>query len=185
MSERKPLLFFPHWSWKIPESAFKEYECVGFHMTDLPYGRGGSPLQNLIACGKKKTVVSAFEITSGIDAGGIYLKRALSLKGSADEIYRRCASLILEEMIPYIVKHKPKPKPQKGKATLFKRRTPAMSKIENLKSLPKLYDFIRMLDAPNYPKAFLEEGAFRFEFNNAVIKEGTIYASVQIRLKTL
>ncbi len=25
-----------------------KFECVCFHMTDVPYGRGGSPLQNLI-----------------------------------------------------------------------------------------------------------------------------------------
>ena len=41
-------VFFPHWSWKIPPSIYENYNCVVFHMTDLPFGRGGSPLQNLI-----------------------------------------------------------------------------------------------------------------------------------------
>ena len=41
-------IFFPHWSWIIPEDVFSSFKCVVFHMTDLPYGRGGSPLQNLI-----------------------------------------------------------------------------------------------------------------------------------------
>src|SRR2546427_4886313 len=46
---RPDFVFFPHWSWPIPEEIHSQFECVIFHMTDLPYGRGGSPLQNLIA----------------------------------------------------------------------------------------------------------------------------------------
>ena len=41
-------IFIPHWSYKkIPKEIFNNYRCVVFHMTDLPYGRGGTPLQNL------------------------------------------------------------------------------------------------------------------------------------------
>lgn len=49
LDEFKPdYIFFPHWSWLVPEDIFKTYECIGFHLGDLPYGRGGSPLQNHI-----------------------------------------------------------------------------------------------------------------------------------------
>ena len=30
------------------QKIFENFNCIIFHMTDLPYGRGGSPLQNLI-----------------------------------------------------------------------------------------------------------------------------------------
>jgi len=176
----KPLLFFPHWSYKIPEKTFKEFECVGFHMTDLPFGRGGTPLQNLILLGKKKTMISAFRVENGMDVGAIYLKRSLSLDGSAGEIYKRAGEIILNEMIPFIVEHRPVPIKQKGRIVLFKRRTPRESEIKGIKSLPKLYDFVRMLDAPNYPKAFLKKDKFVFDFSNAILKEGVIYANVQI-----
>lgn len=52
-------IFFPHWSWLIPEDIHTRFECVVFHMTDLPYGRGGSPLQNLIVRGHKETKLTA------------------------------------------------------------------------------------------------------------------------------
>ena len=52
-------IFFPHWSWIIPKSIYEKYTCVIFHMTDVPYGRGGSPLQNLIIKGHKSTLLSA------------------------------------------------------------------------------------------------------------------------------
>ncbi|WP_201246135.1 hypothetical protein [Halochromatium salexigens] len=52
-------VFFPHWSYLIPATIHEGWECVIFHMTDLPYGRGGSPLQNLIQRGHRETVLTA------------------------------------------------------------------------------------------------------------------------------
>ena len=37
-------IFVPHWGNLIPESIWGRWPTVIFHMTDLPYGRGGSPL---------------------------------------------------------------------------------------------------------------------------------------------
>ena len=47
-------------------------------MTDLPFGRGGSPLQNLIVRGYKSTKLTAIKVQSGIDTGDIYLKKPFS-----------------------------------------------------------------------------------------------------------
>ena len=42
LEQIKPeFVFFPHWSWLIPEEIHSRFDCVIFHMTDLPYGRGG------------------------------------------------------------------------------------------------------------------------------------------------
>ena len=52
LNEFKPdKIFIPHWSYIIPEEIFNSFDCIVFHMTDLPFGRGGSPLQNLIVRG--------------------------------------------------------------------------------------------------------------------------------------
>ena len=55
-------IFFMHWSWKVPEEIFNNYECICFHMTDVPYGKGGSPLQNLIVRGHRHTRLSALRM---------------------------------------------------------------------------------------------------------------------------
>ena len=55
-------IFIPHWSYIIPEKIWVTFPCVVFHMTDLPYGRGGSPLQNLILSGKTDTKISTSKI---------------------------------------------------------------------------------------------------------------------------
>ena len=69
-------------------------------MTDLPYGRGGSPLQNLIQRGHNTTMLTALRCNEGCDTGDIYLKRSLSLCGTAEEIFIR-ADTIIEQMIDY------------------------------------------------------------------------------------
>lgn len=54
IKKMKPRYVFSHWSWMIPKEIWSNFNCVVFHMTDLPYGRGGAPLQNLIVRGHKK-----------------------------------------------------------------------------------------------------------------------------------
>ncbi len=173
-------IFIPHWSFLIPKEIYKKYKCILFHMTDLPFGRGGSPLQNLIKLGFKQTKVSALRVTNKIDAGPIYLKRELDLSGSAKEIFSR-TSLVIYKMIVEIIEKNIKPTPQKGNPFYFKRRTPSQSRIEGIKSIGELYNHIRMLDCEGYPKAFIEIDDLILEFENANLKdEKNITANVRI-----
>jgi len=176
-------IFFPHWSWKIPEGIYTNFECVVFHMTDLPFGKGGSPLQNLIVRGIYKTKISAIKVVKELDSGPVYLKKELNLDGSAKEIFQRAAKIIFREMIPYILKNQPTPIPQKGRVVVFKRRSPEESNISNLKSLKKVYDYIRMLDAEGYPLAFVETNNLKIEFSNAKLRRNFILAKAKISIK--
>lgn len=172
-------IFLPHWSWKIPANIFEEFECLIFHMTDLPFGRGGSPLQNLIVRGIRETQLTALRCVADFDAGPIYMKRPLSLFGSAEEILLR-ASKLTEEMIKCIVREQPTPQPQVGEPTNFSRRTPQDGDLAELAELEKVFDYIRMLDADGYPSAFLETNNFRLEFSRASLKSDSIIADVKI-----
>ena len=172
-------IFFPHWSSIVPKSITDMYECVGFHMSNLPYGRGGSPLQHLIAGGAKWTTVTAFRMTKDLDAGPIYLKHNMPLEGSAEDCYARAAEVSME-MIEEIVATEPTPVPQTGEATIFKRRRPEDSLIHGLKTIEELYNHIRMLDANGYPRAFLQHHGFRFEFRDAQPANETLIAKVRI-----
>lgn len=172
-------IFFLHWKWKVPESIINEYECICFHMTDVPYGRGGSPLQNLIGRGHRHTKLTALRMVEELDAGPIYMKEDLCLEGNAENIYIR-ASRLSAQMISFIIEKQIEPYPQEGKPTLFKRRTSEQSKITEFQDLQILYDFIRMLDAKGYPKAFLEQKGVRYEFSRAELYDGKIVADVTI-----
>jgi methionyl-tRNA formyltransferase len=173
-------VFIPHWSYIIPENIWGNFECIVFHMTDLPYGRGGSPLQNLIVRGHKETKISALRVEKGLDTGDIYMKKPLSLYGSAEEIYMR-ASGIIETMIEEIIKTNPKPQKQTGEPVEFKRRKAADSDISGLNDLDSIYDYIRMLDAEGYPKACLTIGDVKYEFSRVQQKaDGSLVADVRI-----
>ena len=164
-------IFLPHWSYIMPREITDNWECVVFHMTDLPYGRGGSPLQNLIVRGHKETKISAIKMTEKLDGGPVYMKHALSLEGSAQEIFIRCADIIFEKMIPLFLeggnRKKQEPVPQEGEPVIFKRRKPEESQITPEMDLDKIYDYIRMLDAEDYPRAFIEFGKYCLEFEKA------------------
>lgn len=172
-------VFLPHWSYLVSENVYENYECIIFHMTDVPFGRGGSPLQNLISRGIYETKVSALRCVKELDAGPVYLKKPLSLIGSAEEIYLR-ATEIIEEMIFQIIEEQPTAVEQTGEVTYFSRRKPEESNVSELSSLNQVFDFIRMLDADGYPRAFLETKHFRLEFERASIKKGYVTADVRI-----
>jgi methionyl-tRNA formyltransferase len=172
-------IFFLHWSWKVPEQIVKRFECVCFHMTDVPFGRGGSPLQNLIARGHRETKLTALRMTAEFDAGPVYLKEPLSLEGGAEEIYMRAGQLSAK-MIERMIREEMTPVAQEGKPVDFKRRMPAESEVANPPSLEALYDFIRMLDADGYPRAFFNYSGMRFELSRPALYDGRIVADVKI-----
>ena len=173
-------IFFLHWSWMVPAEIVNKYECVCFHMTDVPYGRGGSPLQNLILRGHENTRLTALKMVEELDAGPVYLKEDLYIgSGSAEDIYIR-TTYKAAEMIKRITLEEPESVPQEGKVTIFQRRQPEESEIPDLKSLQQLHDFIRMLDAEGYPKAFLNYRGFRFEFSRSALEGGRIVAETTI-----
>jgi methionyl-tRNA formyltransferase len=174
-------IFVPHWSHLIPESIWGCWPTVIFHMTDLPYGRGGSPLQNLIERGHSSTMLSALRCGAGLDTGEIYIKQPLSLHGSAEEIFLR-ADGVIEKMIEKIVWEEPVPTPQQGEPVLFSRRTPAQSNLASCSEgdLMSWYDQIRMLDAEGYPHAFLEAHGMRLEFRRVSQRSDGLHSDVRI-----
>lgn len=174
-------VFFPHWSWIIPPEIYENFECIVFHMTDLPYGRGGSPLQNLIVRGKKKTKISVLRVVKDLDAGPIYIKKNLELEGSATEIFNRFSKIAFST-IREIIKKNPVPYPQKGVPVIFKRRKPIESDISNLDEINKVNDYIRMLDGEGYPASFLEKNKIRLEFSEAKLVGDEISAQVKIKI---
>lgn len=173
-------IFFPHWSWIIPKEIWNKFKCIIFHPSDLPFGRGGTPVQNLIKRKIYKTKISALIANGEIDGGPILFKSSLSLAGSADSIYKRFSKKIFQKMIPYILDNNLKPEPQKGKTVIFKRLKSENSLIENNIVLNDLYDKIRMLDAEGYPLAFLKLENLVIKFRNVKKKNNELVANVVI-----
>ena len=177
-------IFVLHWSSIIPQNIWGNWRTIIFHMTDLPYGRGGSPLQNLIKNNHKSTKLSAIDCQDKLDAGDVYLKKTLSLDGSAEEIFIR-ADKLMEIMIKEIIKNKIIPRKQKGDVVIFKRRKPSESNLNTCKQgdLESWYNHIRMLDAEGYPPAFLEINGMILEFKRSSLTNKGLRADVIIKKK--
>ena len=175
-------IFFPHWSHIVPKEILNLTTCVCFHETDLPYGRGGSPIQNLISRGYTETVITALKMTEKVDAGDIYLKVPLSLDGLAEEIYNR-AAIKIAYMIDWMTKSHRVAIEQKGEIVSFQRRTPDLSIIPPLEDMLDLFNHIRMHDADSYPKAYINYGLYKIEFTRPALRTGDMLADARITIR--
>jgi len=173
------IIFFPHWSFKVNPDILKRYICICFHTAPLPFGRGGSPIQNLIIKNFKKSPVCAIKMTNDIDAGPIYLKRIISLSGTLDQIFERI-SLRVIEMIKILVIKKINPKKQIGKVYKFKRIKEKNSEIKNEKNITEIFNKIRMLNADDYPSAYIKIKNIKLFLSNPVLKKNTIFCNAKI-----
>ncbi len=71
-------------------------------------------------------------------------------------------------------------KSKSGEVIQFKRRNSSQSEILSNFDLGKIYDYIRMLDGEEYPKAFIKFGKYKLEFSRASLKNNKIIADVEI-----
>jgi methionyl-tRNA formyltransferase len=176
-------LLFIHWNWLVPREITDKYKCICFHMTDLPYGRGGSPLQNLLMRDASSTKISAIKMTQVLDAGPVYLKRDLALRGSALDIYLRAGQLSLI-MAKDIISGDIQPTPQVGKVVEFERLAPANNLIqENNLSLEHFKNMVRMVDAPGYPNAYILYGNLKIIFRNVNQKDDKLFGKFTVERK--
>lgn len=174
-------IFFAHWSDKVPDKIVNNYQCVCFHPTALPDGRGGTPIQNMIKEGKTSTVVTAFRMTERMDAGPIYaVSEELTLDGSAEDIYMRMMDRCYE-LIKTIAFSDITPVEQAEiYPRYFKRRQPEQSVIDFELSEEELFNHIRMLDAESYPLAYIDMGDYRIKFKNVSRRYWGLEAQVTI-----
>ncbi|MDB4626545.1 formyltransferase family protein [bacterium] len=180
LDQFKPdLVFFPHWNWIVSNEIFEKYTCIVFHTAPLPFGRGGSPIQNLIKYGYTKSPVCALAMSEGIDAGPIYDQIDISLNGSLSEILGRLNDVV-NELILRLIDHLPEPKIQTGNAHLFKRLGVEDNEINYESNIEDFYDSIRMLDDPSYPNAYLNLEYVCIEFSDINRKGNELFCKVRI-----
>ncbi len=176
-------IMFPHWSYIVPKNIVRNFNCICFHSSPLPYGRGGSPIQNMIKRGYKNTEVCSLLMEEELDTGPIYIRSKVKLSGSLDEILIRIYEAIANQI--KIIKNKNiVPKIQTGKEYIFNRLSSKDNQVNFKDSIENIYDQIRMLDSSIYPKAFLGSGNYFIDFKNARFRDrDSLIAEVVIKRK--
>ena len=175
-------IFFPHWNWKVDSEIFERYECVVFHTAPLPFGRGGSPIQNLILRNIEKTPVCALRMTEILDGGPIYDSLEVTLDGTITDIFSKIA-VCVEKIIIKICQENIKPIEQIGTVVSFNRLTYADNELKSEYSIKEFYDRIRMVDGLDYQRAYLNFGKNKIEFTEAHLDKNCLIAKIKIQIK--
>jgi len=126
------------------------------HPSDLPKGKGWSPLAWQILEGKNNVPITLFEASNDVDSGDIYIKEVISLDGTElnEEIKKKQGKKTVEMICDYIRK-KNKGMSQIGKDTFYKKRTESHSELDINKTISEQFNLLRVVDNERYP-AFIK-----------------------------
>ena len=136
------------------------------HESDLPNGRGWSPLVWQILENKNTIVVSLIEASDPVDSGKIWKKQLLELEGHEMyyEINKKLAKIKIE-LIEFVINGgMVVPQQQEGKMTYYKKRTPEDSKLDLNKTILEQFNLIRISDENRYP-CFFEYRGFKYKLS--------------------
>jgi methionyl-tRNA formyltransferase len=128
------------------------------HESDLPKGRGWSPLIWQILDGANEIIITLLEAEEKVDSGNIWKQHKIAIEPHEiiDEINTKVFSTKLE-LIEFAIKHHKdiKPKPQrKENPTYYKQRTAENSKLDIDETISQQFDLLRVADNIRYPCFF-------------------------------
>ena len=130
---------------------------IVIHASDLPLGKGFSPLQWQILEGKNKIILTLFEVVRDVDAGPYYFKSTLEYDGTEmlselrDKMARKINSMALKFINEYFSMKQIK---QSGIESFYPRRKKQDDEVDPQKSIVELFNQFRIADNENYPLFF-------------------------------
>jgi UDP-2,4-diacetamido-2,4,6-trideoxy-beta-L-altropyranose hydrolase len=137
------------------------------HESDLPRGKGWSPLTWQILEGKNRIPVTLFEAAEKVDSGDIYLQEWLEFEGhelldelrqaQAKATLRLCSQFV--DQYPEILKQA---QPQTGTESFYPRRRARDSQLDINVPLVEQFNLLRVVDNEKYP-AFLKKDEHLFK----------------------
>jgi len=132
---------------------------IVIHPSDLPKGRGWSPLAWQVIEGKNAIPITLFEASKEIDAGVIYIKDIIRLDGTElNEDIKQKQGIKTIEMISKYIQKPNKGIKQNGDATFYKKRTTNDSELNINKSISDQFNLLRVVDNERYPAFFRIRG---------------------------
>ena len=126
------------------------------HESNLPKGKGFSPLQWQILQNKNIIKVNLIKLEPKVDSGDIILTDYLKLNGSElyDEIREKQAEATFQLIEKFLNKKIIQYKKQKGKETFFRKRNADDSKLDINQSLKKSFNLLRICNNEEWPAFF-------------------------------
>jgi methionyl-tRNA formyltransferase len=159
--KKQEIVFVLGYTRKLSEKFLKSNKYVMIiHESDLPKGKGFSPLQWQILNNKNKITACLFMATISFDSGDILFKNNILLNGT--ELYeeiRQKQAITSIKLINKFLKYYPKIKRTKqvGNETFYKRRLPKDSEIDVNKSIKSQFNKLRIANNEDWPSFFLHK----------------------------
>lgn len=131
------------------------------HASDLPKGKGFSPLQWQIIEGRNEIPLTLFEVVEDVDAGPYYLKDKIVLTGA--ELYQEIRSILGEKIIAMCLNyveniHELEPVAQTGEESVYPRRKGKDDEIDPHLPISAQFNHFRIADNENHPLWFVLNG---------------------------
>lgn len=153
---------------KIIEQEFlKKASFFIIHASNLPAGKGWSPLFWQILEGKKEVVFTLFKADEGLDSGDIYLQKTFKLTGLElfDTLRSKQGQMCLKMCVEFLNNYSHlKPISQgsllkKGvKESFYPKRSAKDSELDTSKSIDENFNLLRICDNENFPAFFYKNG---------------------------
>ena len=142
-------------------SSFRNILVV--HESDLPRGRGWSPMTWRVLEGNKEMHLTLFEAETNVDSGVIYGKRKILLSGSEVVSELRAIQMsesfaLIGEFLTDYPSSLDSSEVQVGEPTYFKRRTKSDSQCVSGSTIDSIFDLLRVSDPDRYPVYFEKNG---------------------------
>lgn len=141
----------------------KNRHNIVVHESDLPKGKGWSPLTWQILEGKSSIPITLFEASEQVDSGKIYLQEVMRFTGNElvddlREIQGKTTIELCERFISDYDTVVQNAREQEGMESFYPRRTPKDSIIDENLSLREQFNLLRVADNKRYPAFFFHNG---------------------------
>ncbi|MBS3072620.1 methionyl-tRNA formyltransferase [Candidatus Pacearchaeota archaeon] len=130
------------------------------HSSDLPKGRGFSPLSYQIMEGKNEIPVCLFEAVEQLDYGDIFFREVMHFEGHelVDELREKYARTQMRLCLKFMEDGPKHRTPQIGTPSYYERRREDSNIIDPNLTITSQFDLLRIADNDRYPAWFEYRG---------------------------
>jgi len=156
-----------------PEQLGRFAHNLVVHESDLPAGKGWSPLSWQVLAARNEIAVTLFEAAAKVDSGPIYGQARMTLDGTElVERLRDQQSRVTFQLCQDFIDRYPasltQARPQSGADSFYPRRKPADSRLDPAGSIQEQFPLLRIVDNARYPAFFERNGRrYRIEIHEA------------------
>jgi len=144
-----------------PAVLAKNHRNLVVHASDLPEGRGFSPLSWMIIEGHNDIALCLLDAADEVDSGPIVYRDHVNFEGHEliEELHQCLGAMQIALCQRFLEADTPaEGQPQEGEPTRYARRFPKDSQLDPNATIADQFDLLRTVDNEKYPAFFVHRG---------------------------